>query len=278
MPNVKVLRGMSPMILWAARHYFSAEVEQLENLPSGPALLVGNHNGGLVTPDSYVFAWLYMQQSGYKDVPVALVHDALFRVPGLRALMRALGMVPASGAGCLRELERGNKVLVYPAGESESMRPSRERDVVNFHGHHGFIRIAMRARVPIVPIVTAGAHDGWYVLTRGEEVARRLRLKRALRLNAFPIAFGLPTGLLLGPMPHVPLPSKIIIRALEPRLISGSPEDSEVVDAAAHAIQAEMQAVLHELTGRLGNGRRRFSRWLNGSASGQSVIGAGNAS
>ncbi len=89
------------------------------------------------------------------------------------------------------------KVLVYPGGGWESSRPSRDK--IDFHDRHGFVELALRWGVPIIPVVGAGLHDGWHVLTRGDRIAKFFHLKTLMRTDVFPIAFALPTGLVIGP-------------------------------------------------------------------------------
>src|SRR5260370_578711 len=89
------MRRLEP-IAKALFRYFDAEILELDRIPQGPALLVGNHNAGVITPDSYVFVWAWMIKNGYTDIPVALGHDLIFRIPAIADLARSIGLVPAS--------------------------------------------------------------------------------------------------------------------------------------------------------------------------------------
>lgn len=253
-----VIRLLDPLGRAFARHYTAAEIRGLERIPEGPALLVGNHNAGVMVPDSALFYWAYARRTGLSDLPLTLGHELLFRIPGAASAASLFGIVPASMDAALEALSRGRKVLLYPGGDWEAMRPSRDRDRIDFGGRRGFIRLAMRARVPIAPIVAAGAHDGWYVLTRGDRIARALRLDRRLRLKVFPIAIALPTGLIAGPAPlHIPVPHKIILEVLDPIWLDGDPDDEVAVQRAYEAITSRMQRRLDELADRLPRRRRQ---------------------
>ncbi len=237
--------------------YFDAEVAGLDCIPKGGALLVGNHNGNVVTPDSYVFAAAYYRHFGYHDPLVALAHDFVFRIPLLSDLAKNFGLLPASSDHAHAALQRGRKVLLYPGGGWEASRPSKDRDRIDFAGRVGFLRIAMRARVPIVPVVTAGAHDGWFVLSRGDRLARALGLKRLFRMDVFPIAIGLPTGLIVGPAtPYIPLPFKMLIEVQPPITVEGNEDDRDALFRAYSDITGSMQAALTTLASRL-PGRQR---------------------
>ncbi|MGB9223112.1 MAG: glycerol acyltransferase, partial [Mycobacterium sp.] len=61
--------------------YFRAEVTGLDNIPSGPSLVVSNHSGGVLTPDMSVFAVNYYDTYGYDRPLFALAHDMLFKSP-----------------------------------------------------------------------------------------------------------------------------------------------------------------------------------------------------
>ncbi len=77
--------------------YFSPEVHGLENLPEeGPYLLVGNHSGGLYTPDAYALVVAVSRHQGYERPFYFLAFDLLFAVPGLNKIMRKAGAIPAS--------------------------------------------------------------------------------------------------------------------------------------------------------------------------------------
>ena len=69
-------------------------------------------------------------------------------------------------------------------------------------GRKGFLRLALEKDVPIVPMVTLGGQETALFLSRGEGLARLLRLDKSLRLKSLPIMLSLPFGLQIGPLPH----------------------------------------------------------------------------
>lgn len=247
-----LLNVVNPPLKWIGEKYFQVEVEGMEKIPPGAAMLVGQHNGGIVVVDTVIFFREFAEKYDGEELPVSLAHWLVMRVPLLGQILKALDVVPASPENALGALKAGRKVLVYPGGDWEAMRPSRERDRVDFGGRTGFIEVALKSGAPIVPIVAAGAHDGWYVLSRGEELARKLRIDKLLRIKVFPIALALPMGLLIGPIAvYLPLPHKIIIKVLDPIDVEGDPEDKENLDEIYDEIMALMQAGLDELVPRL---------------------------
>lgn len=233
------------------KHYFRAEVRGIDRLPQGAALIVGNHNALLMTPESFLFCTAVYRQRGLEDVPYGLGHELAIRLPILNQIVVPLGAVRASHRLARELFALGRKVLVFPGSEFEAFRSWRDRDRIRFGGRKGYIRLALAAGVPVVPMVAAGAQETLFVLTDGQWIARRLHLDRLLRVKAWPIALGLPWGLMLAPLPFLPWPSRILIEVLEPiRFEPGGPEaadDEDYVARCAAVVEAAMQEALTRL-------------------------------
>ena len=192
-----------------ARHYFSLRVRGLENLPAeGPALIVGNHNGGVMMMDSFFTALAIRDHLGVERELNALGHDLLAADDTMRRILNQLGVIRANPDTAAESLRAGRLLLVYPASDKDSWRPWGERDKIYLEGRTGFVRLALREGVPIIPLVTAGTHEQMVVLARGRRNARALRLDRALRNEAFPIVWALPWGVTTGFFPYLPLPAQ----------------------------------------------------------------------
>ena len=145
-----------------------------------------------------------------------LAHNLVLTMPGL-GFLRKYGTVAAKPANAAKALESGAALLVYPGGDYEVHRPTWESGRVDFDGRKGFLRLALEHDVPIVPVVSVGGQETALFLTRGEGLARLLRLDRMFRLKVLPISLALPWGVNVGDMlGHVPLPAKITIQVLEP--------------------------------------------------------------
>lgn len=232
-----------------ARTYFRAEVRGLELIPDkGPILLVGNHSGGNVSPEVLVTTLAFVRRFGPQRPFFQLAHDLVMAYPVLGALLRRFGTVSADPDSARRALRGGAAVLVYPGGDWEVHRPTWEEDRIDFAGRTGFLRLAWDAGVPIVPFVNAGAQQTALMLSRGDRLARLLRLDRVLRLKVFPISLALPWGLNIGDLAgHIPLPSKVTIQFLppiDPRAEFGPELD---VEAAYDLVTGRMQEALTRL-------------------------------
>ena len=121
------------------------------------------------------------------------------------------------------------------------------RNEIVFGGRSGFARLAIDQKVPIVPIVTAGAGESALVLTDGKSLAKALRLDKLLRIKALPISVSLPWGVSVGfagMAPYLPLPSKLQTTVL-PEM---KPRRGEAAAAFADRVQAAMQDALTAMT------------------------------
>src|SRR5205823_11279715 len=113
------------------------------NIPdSGPVLLVGNHSGGNLTPDTAVFTLAFSTFFGVERHFYQLAHNLVLSMPAL-GWLRKFGTVAASQSNARQALESGAALLVYPGGDYEVHRPSWERNRVDFGGRKGFIRLAL---------------------------------------------------------------------------------------------------------------------------------------
>lgn len=198
--------------------WFRSHVAGMERLPPGRALLVGNHSGGKSIGDG-VFATEFVRTYGANEPLFILVHRAFSHVPPVRRSLARLGLVTASRQHAEAGLQRGAKVMVYPGADHDAFRPFTARDRVNLGGRCGFIRVAARAGVPIVPVVTAGSHETFVVLAQGKKLARALAMPKIFGLHSFPATLSLPYGLLVGPaclLPHLPLPARIEVEVGSP--------------------------------------------------------------
>jgi 1-acyl-sn-glycerol-3-phosphate acyltransferase len=236
-------------LLW---RYFRPVVRGLHHVPDGATLFVGNHNAGLLTPDSFIFGFALYRRLGIDAVPYGLGHEVALQLPLINQLVVPLGAVRATHENAHRLFAAGRKVLVYPGGDLDAMRPFRHRHRVVFGPRRGYVRLALREGVPILPVVTEGAHAAYIVLDDGRWLARALRLDRLLRVKVWPIALSIPWGLTIGPPPpFFPLPTRITIEVLPPvrfdRTGPAAAEDDDFVEACHRTVHRRMQSALERL-------------------------------
>jgi 1-acyl-sn-glycerol-3-phosphate acyltransferase len=229
--------------------YFRAEVSGLERIPeSGPVLLVGNHSGGTMIADTFVFAQAFYDHFGPNRLFHQLAHDLVFKVAGLRTLVQRYGTVPASPDNMRRALDREAALLVYPGGDEESFRPSWETSEVTFAGRTGFVKLALEHGVPIVPVVALGGQETALFLGRGRGLAKALQLDRLARLKVLPPVLGPPFGVTILDFPgRIPLPAKIRVRVMPPIDLREQLGRSPDVEEGYKIVTSRMQRTLTRL-------------------------------
>jgi 1-acyl-sn-glycerol-3-phosphate acyltransferase len=245
------IRERLPQLWLLASLWFRGEVRGLGNIPDeGPVLLVGNHSGGNMTPDTIVFTLAFNSYFGVERSFYQLAHNLVLSMPGL-SMLRKFGTVAASPENAEKALGAGAALLVYPGGDYEVHRPSWNRHRVDFDRRKGFIRLALAQNVPIVPVVSIGGQETALFLSRGEGLARALRFDKLFRLKVLPISLAVPWGLNVGDMlGHVPLPAKITVEALAPIHVreefGEDPDLDEVYDHVVRLMQDTLEALAAE--------------------------------
>jgi 1-acyl-sn-glycerol-3-phosphate acyltransferase len=241
----ELIARLLPVARMVCDRYFQLKVEGIEHVGREPALLAANHNSGLAGPDiacTLIALWCRL---GPHAPVYALAHDfAMRHFPPFGRFIQRFGGVRATPENARRGLAAGGQVLVYPGGDLEAYRHSRRRNEIVLGPRTGFIRVAQQAGVPIVPVVSHGAHSSAYIFVEGEKIARALRLKQWARLERFPLAFALPWGFAPGPwLPYLPLPFPIRIRFLQP--VRVAPDEDPA--AARERVRALMQGALDSM-------------------------------
>lgn len=242
------IREHLPLMWLISSLWFRAEVRGLGNVPDeGAVLLVGNHSGGSMSPDTAVFTLAFNTYFGVERRFHQLAPGRLFATPGL-GWLRRYGTVAASAENARRALRAGAALLAYPGGELEAHRPVWRRNRVDFGASPAFIRLALEEDVPIVPVVAIGGQETALFLSRGEGLARLLGLERLLGVRALPISLALPWGVNVGDLlGHLPLPSKITIETLPAIDVREEFGEDPDLDEVLHHIIALMQDTLDAL-------------------------------
>jgi 1-acyl-sn-glycerol-3-phosphate acyltransferase len=228
--------------------WFRGEVRNMGNVPEhGPVLLVANHSGGNVTPDTLLFTLAFYTYFGVERAFYQLAHNLVLASP-VGQILRRYGTVPASPEHAQRALDAEAALLVYPGGDWEVHRPIWERNKVDFAGRKGFVRLALDAGVPIVPVVSIGGQETALFLSHGGRLARALGVDRTLRLKVIPISLALPWGINVGDLlGHIPLPAKITVEVLAPIDVRAQFGDQPDVDEVYDYVTTLMQETLETL-------------------------------
>ena len=226
--------------------YHRSEVRGLETFPAGGALVVSNHSGGLFPMDVPVFALGFYDTFGYDRPVYTLSHDMVLTGPTADFFIKN-GFIRANHENADEALRSGGVVVVFPGGDYDVYRPTFSANKIDFDGRTGYVKAAINAGVPIVPTVAIGGQESQIYLSRGTGVAKLLRLDKLFRAKILPISVGFPFGLSAVVPLNVPLPTKIVMRVLEPIHITeqfGEDPDIHAVDAYVRGV---MQRALDEL-------------------------------
>lgn len=228
------------------RLYHRSEVRGLDNFPPGGALAVGNHSGGLFPMDVPVFALGFYDKFGYDRPVYTLSHDLLMTGPTAGYFIRT-GFIRASHDNADEALRSGGVVVVFPGGDYDVYRPTSAENRIDFDGRTGYVRAALNAGVPIVPVVGIGGQENQIYLSRGTGLAKLLRLDKLLRTKILPISIGFPFGLSAVIPVNVPLPTKIVMQVLEPIDIHERFGEDPDIDAVDACVRGVMQRALDDL-------------------------------
>jgi 1-acyl-sn-glycerol-3-phosphate acyltransferase len=222
------------------RHWFRAEWDGLEKIPThGGALLVANH-AGAIPSDAPVIMHGVETELGR---PVYGLADYLFKsIPVVGTLWARAGGVPAHPDNAYRLLRQdGQLVLVFPEGTKGTGKLYRDKYQLRRFGRGGFVEIAMRAGVPIIPIAVVGAEESMPILWKSAALAK------ATGLPYFPLTANMVAlGPLLGPFVY--FPAKFKLKVLDPVVLDVPPDQerysrSRIMDTS-EAIRLSLQEAL----------------------------------
>ena len=247
-----------PMWEWLYHNYFHVTTDGWEHVPDqGRVLVVGSHNGGLAAPDMFMLMYDWFRRYGVERAAYGLAHPGVWEYFGPMFIPATQsGAIVAHPKMAMAALKREAAVLVYPGGAEDVFRPYSQRHKIEFAGRKGFIKIALRERAPILPVVSLGAHEGLIVLADFYPFVRELHERGMPWLFGidpvvFPVYLGLPWGIAIGPLPNLPLPTQVHNRVCKPiefeRYGRAAANDREYVDACYNRVQQEMQLELDQL-------------------------------
>lgn len=249
---------MLPYMEWFYQYYFRVTTEGWEHVPDRPVLFVGSHNGGLASPDTHMMMVDWFRRFGTERPVYGLMHpSAWIAYPSLAQTAAQMGAVQAHPRMAIAAFQAGASVLVYPGGAQDVFRPHSQRHKIVFHGRKGFIKLALRENVPIIPLISTGAHDTLYVIADFYEQVRQLHdwglfpWIAGIDPEVFPIYLGWPWGLAIGPLPNVPWPHPIRTRVCPPivfeRYGRSAVKDSAYVNQCYDQVKDQMQRSLDQL-------------------------------
>lgn len=221
--------------------WFRVQATGLKHIPSrGRALLVCNHAGTLPYDSAMVMHAVRRDHPARRDVR-PLVEDTVFHLPWLGPLMNRIGGVRADPANAERLLRNGEVVAVFPEGEKGMGKLWKDRYRLQRFGRGGFVKLAIRAGAPIIPVAVVGAEEAAPMLGKITWFAKNIGIPWIPLTPTFPW---------LGPAGLFPLPSKWLVQFGAPIHIDASPDsanDRLLVHQLADQIRGTIQQMLESL-------------------------------
>jgi 1-acyl-sn-glycerol-3-phosphate acyltransferase len=243
-----------------------------DHLPSDrPYLLVANHSGGGLA-ELACLATLWLERFGEERGIAGMAHPVVFHFPLVAGFLRDLGAIPAAYEPALAALARGLPVLAFPGGDHEAFRPLWQAHRVDLAGRKGFLRIARRAWVPVVPLGIRGSHFTLPILWRSRLLPYLFVLPRLLGGKRLPVTLLGVVGAfllvwLLGPVlgygwagalawlwissplvifcPILPWTVRLRIgEAIEPEELFGEQDDTSSLEGAYARVEAAIQELV----------------------------------
>lgn len=235
---------MRPFVEFLYRRYWRVQTDGLEHVPAnGPALIVGNHSGGIPFDASMIATAVDLDHPQHRLV--RFLYDRFVAdMPYVGDAYNRLGAVPASYLSAYRVLQTGALVGIFPEGVAGVAKGIGQRYRLQ-RFHTGFIRLSLALRVPIIPVAVVGAEEIYPVIGKWTRLGP---LKELLNVPYIPVT---PLFPLFGVLGAVPLPTKWHIRFGKPICLYDDPalHSARKQQAArlAERVRRRIQALLHQM-------------------------------
>ena len=200
---------------WLYNHYFRVKVHDIDRVPAGRGLLIGNHSSQLAYDGMMVACSMLLEADPPRAVRT-MIEKFFQHQPFVNVMMARSGQLTGLPQNCVRLLEDDHLIMVFPEGARGGGKTIWERYQLQRFGQ-GFLRLALQTGSPIIPFGFIG----------GEEACPSLvDVKPLARLMGMPYVPITPTILPL------PLPAKCSIYFGEPLVFegTGNEEDSEIIE------------------------------------------------
>lgn len=227
----ETIKLVAPLSVWLYRNYFRAQAYGLENLPEGRFLLIANHSGQLPF-DAMMIGTACLLDTDRPRLLRSMVERWSAELPFVSSLFVRMGQVVGDPAVCRKLLESDEGVLVFPEGARGINKLFAQRYKMTEFGH-GFMRLALETKSPIVPVALVGAEE------QAPAVADIKPLAKAMGFPAFP--------LVLPQVVPLPLPVKYHIHFGAPMTFEGDPyDDDEIVGQHVKRVKNTIQRMLQQ--------------------------------
>ena len=163
--DAELTRQLRPLAELLYEKYWRVHTEGIENLPRGGCILVANHAGALPLDGPVLHLSLKRERPELADARW-LLEDQVFHAPFIGLLANRMGAVRASPENAMRLLGEGRPVIVFPEGFHGLSKRFGERYQLRRFGRGGYLKIAIRAGVPVVPVAIVGGEESMPLLAK----------------------------------------------------------------------------------------------------------------
>ncbi len=232
----QMVKYAAPFVHFFYRHYFRVETHDIERVPPGRLLLIGNHSGQIPVDAAMIISAMLMDAVPPRMVR-SMVETWVPSLPVLSYLFPRWGQIVGTRENCRRLLEMEEAILAFPEGVRGINKPFSKRYQLQEFGL-GFMRLALMTGAPIVPVAVIGAEEQTINLYNAKSMGKYLGMP------GMPITPSMP---LLGPLAMLPLPTKYRIYFGRPLRFSGDPDDEDsVVQKMVNRVRGAVSRMLHD--------------------------------
>lgn len=228
---------------WQRYHRYT--IEGMEHLDGDRPMLIAGYHGRPLALDMCMFTVAFYDRFGY--LPHGIVHRGLEQVPILKRFTDGCGFVTDDGPAMRAAVANGEHIVVTPGGGQEGCRTFLDRYRVAWQGRLGYVRLAARYGLPIVPVAGAGADDTYIGLVDAEALGRAIGVPHRW-------AFALWIG--LGPFGIYPYSPPFPVRI---RQYVGKPVPPPPPDAGTRRLVDTHNEVVRRVQGLLDAGMKNYS-------------------
>ncbi|MBI5515952.1 MAG: acyltransferase family protein [Deltaproteobacteria bacterium] len=213
------------------RNYFGVSVQGAGNVPArGRAMLIGNHSGGVAIDGLMVILSMFWELDPPR-LAQGMVEKFLNRVAFASLFSNRTGQFTGLPEHCVRLLEDERLLMVFPEGARGTAKLYRERhSLVNFGT--GFLRLALKARAPIVPFAFLGGGEAFPTVWNSQTLGRLV---------------GAPYVPITAYLAPIPLPVSMEVYYGEPLRFPGDgDEDDPVIQAWVDQVKDRIRDMIAE--------------------------------
>lgn len=226
-----------PFFEFLYEKYWRVEIFGMEHIPSeGPALLVGNHSGGLPYDAAMLKIAVSKEHPAHRETRF-LVEDFIYHFPFLGSVINRFGGIRACHENAVHLLGEKQLVVVFPEGVKGLGKLYSEKYKLARFGRGGFVRLCLKTRVPMIPVAFVGPEEIHPM------IAKDRMLSQMVGVPYFPITWTFPW---LGPLGMIPLPSKWSIHILPPLDFSQYEPDAEKDRVLIYKLSNQVKTMIQD--------------------------------